>query len=333
MVLLAGSGEVFTPRHLRRSARSWYGLGMKRVRFVEWQGEQVNVTTLAERTGIKYATPQRRLWNGWTVDEAINTPVMKMCHRPITINGETLSMAAWARRLEVSDATLRSRLKNGWTLEDIVLKSVKQKELRIEFRGQMMSLQAACRLAHLPFSSVWQRINKLGWSVEKSLTKPLQNQQRGLCAVEGCKRFRSRKTKLGSLCQMHAARLKRLGEVGTAEPLIGEGWRIKDGYCFRNVDGKSFPEHRLVMQEILGRPLLSHENVHHKNGIRDDNRPENLELWIKKQPPGQRVSDCIADSVALLERYCRDKSQWPSGLESFRQVVLKSAKPQLELFA
>lgn len=90
-------------------------------------------------------------------------------------------------------------------------------------------------------------------------------------------------------------------------PLRRENY-ANEGYTawlWRTPDGKKHAvlEHRIVMEGLIGRELLLEENVHHKNGNRADNRPENLELWNTSQPRGQRFEDKVEYAKAILALY------------------------------
>lgn len=123
------------------------------------------------------------------------------------------------------------------------------------------------------------------------------------CSVAGCER----PAKTRHLCSAHYQRLLH------GKPLDAP-WRVptgrhmsSDGYVLISVtiDGKQYRrgEHRMVMSEIIGRPLKRSETVHHRNGDRADNRPSNLELWTSPHQPGQRVTDLLAWARAILDEY------------------------------
>lgn len=128
--------------------------------------------------------------------------------------------------------------------------------------------------------------------------KPFQK-----CGLKNC----DKQNQAREMCKMHYRRWRLYGD-----PNIKKFWGNKSPAQYKvlskpehpnaNVEGNIF-EHRYIMSEMLGRPLVAGENVHHKNGDRKDNRPENLELWNTTQPAGQRPEDKVQYAIEILSLY------------------------------
>jgi hypothetical protein len=136
------------------------------------------------------------------------------------------------------------------------------------------------------------RVRVHGDPGEPAAIKPHRAKDSSLCAVDGC----DRKRKGATYCGLHSERLRRTGNVGPAQPTRQRGVvrPTREGYRRIHIgNGRRVLEHVHVMEEVLGRRLQPGENVHHKNGIKSDNDPGNLELWLVMQPTGQRVEDLM----------------------------------------
>lgn len=92
---------------------------------------------------------------------------------------------------------------------------------------------------------------------------------------------------------------RTINRNGYVEVLPAKG----DAFARATKTGGRVLEHRLVMARHLGRPLKRGENVHHKNGVRHDNRLANLELWTRPQPTGVRLSDLADHAREVLRRF------------------------------
>jgi hypothetical protein len=125
------------------------------------------------------------------------------------------------------------------------------------------------------------------------------------CCFDGC----GRPGRYRGLCQTHNKQRLRTGKL---VPIHVPKYRYRstEGYIrlmlpehpHAGSQGRVL-EHVVVMVDKIGRPLFPDETVHHINGVRDDNRPENLELWTSRHPPGQRVEDKVAWAREMLARY------------------------------
>lgn len=141
------------------------------------------------------------------------------------------------------------------------------------------------------------------WRRHGDPTKVVRRFSKGLtCEIEEC----DKPVKSRYMCSLHYWRWYRHGDphhtrTVSLKPYMRSGYEMVYDPSHPNAgSGGSVGVHTVVMAEMLGRPLRKGESVHHKNSIRNDNRPDNLELWVKSQPAGARVIDLIEHATWVL---------------------------------
>jgi len=150
-------------------------------------------------------------------------------------------------------------------------------------------------------------IHKNGDKLDNRLENLELHKVSDICSVYRC----FGKVRSKGYCSKHYTRflkfkdpLKMLIAENGAGSINEYGYRLvyKPDHPNAQVGGRIL-EHRFVMSEKIGRPLRKFEYVHHKNGIRHDNRPENLEIWVSRHPPGQTPEDLVKWAKDILDMY------------------------------
>lgn len=158
----------------------------------------------------------------------------------------------------------------------------------------------------------WQRARK-GVPLDDPLRITMRNE--GQCQHPGC----PREQEVKFLCKVHYNRryqgldMDAPVEMPKKYDVSRDRRGPEGGYVQVRVPGHFgkpvansrnwYDEHRYVWECYWGEPLGEGENIHHKNGFKDDNRLENLELWTVSQPAGQRAIDLLEWADAIIAKY------------------------------
>lgn len=130
-----------------------------------------SISEWSDEVGISRATIEKRLDSGWSIEDAIKTPIREQIF--LTFNGKTQNVADWCKELGLNVGTVRGRLKKGWSTEEALTGKghnlSKGVPRMLFYDGREQSVTGWARELNINKSTLFSRLNK-GWSVEEALT-------------------------------------------------------------------------------------------------------------------------------------------------------------------
>jgi hypothetical protein len=150
--------------------------------YITYKGETKRITHWAEKLSVSYVALYARIMTyGWDVEKAFTTPFKEYDEKGVTYKGETKSYQEWAKELGIDRGVLYDRIAVcGWSVERAFTTLVRPRDrgkFLITFRGKTQTIIEWSEETNISVRAIKDRLYKRGWSIERTLTEPMQHSQ------------------------------------------------------------------------------------------------------------------------------------------------------------
>jgi hypothetical protein len=150
---------------------------------ITFDGLTLSMRQWSRRLGIRYGLIQSRVYQGWDPVVTLTTPAAGFPDSYTICHGDrTLGIKQWSVLLGIPLVVIRKRLARGLSSVEVlaphVSTRVQKSDRNLTFRCLTLNVSQWCRRLGLPRDTVRNRLNNLGWDIERALTTPVRPRRR-----------------------------------------------------------------------------------------------------------------------------------------------------------